>query len=299
MPDEGPEEWYRNLKPITRGYMTACFATTVLVQMELLPLQLLYLDISLVVGKLELWRLLTNFCFFGTFSLPFVFSMFFLIRYGRELESKRFEGRSADMLWFMVLSGIIMMAVTWLGGGMLGPVPFLSNSMLSSIVYLWSREYSEQVISIFGLFNVQAFYFPWVRAGASKHSKRSLLARSTHRRMRSSRSWPCARLVAHASRCSRVSSHVCIPCARLGAGALRHPQAHGRLARARPGRHLRRPRVLLSGGRPGLSAACASIPRRRPRRAAYRSSAASAAESQCLWGPRVGRRPAARWLRPR
>ena len=34
--------------------------------------------------------------------------------------------------------------------------------MLSAIVYLWSREYAEQVLNMFGLFNVQAFYFPWV-----------------------------------------------------------------------------------------------------------------------------------------
>ena len=45
----------------------------------------------------------------------------------------------------------------------MGSMPFLSSAMLSSIVYLWSREYSEQVLNIFGLFQVQGFYFPWVR----------------------------------------------------------------------------------------------------------------------------------------
>jgi len=44
----------------------------------------------------------------------------------------------------------------------LGSMPFLAQPMLSAIVYLWSREYADQVVSIFGLFNVQAFYFPWV-----------------------------------------------------------------------------------------------------------------------------------------
>ena len=119
---------------------------------------LLYLDFGLIVGQLELWRLLTNFCFFGTFSMPFVFSMFFLVRYGKELETKRFEGRAADCLWFYAFSGLIMLAVAYF----LGNQPFLASSMLSSIVYLWSREYAEQTLSMFGLFNVQAFYFPWV-----------------------------------------------------------------------------------------------------------------------------------------
>ena len=46
--------------------------------------------------------------------------------------------------------------------------------MLASIVYIWSREYAEQVLSIFGLFEVQAFYFPWVR-----HSDLRALCRSS------------------------------------------------------------------------------------------------------------------------
>jgi len=155
---EGPEAWYRSLPVITRAYMTAAFATTVLVQTELLPPTLLYLDFDLVLGKLELWRLLTNLCFFGGLSLPFVFSMFFLVRYGKELEVKRFEGRAADFLWCLAICSLMMTAVAYA----LGNQPFLASSMLSVIVYLWSREHAEQVLSIFGLFNVQAFYFPWV-----------------------------------------------------------------------------------------------------------------------------------------
>ena len=152
------EEWYRSLPPVTRGYLTASFATTVVVQLELLSPMLLYLDFDSVLGKLELWRLLTNFCFFGTFSMPFVFSMFFLVRYGKELEMKRFEGRCADYVWCMALCSLVMIVVAYV----IGNQPFLASSMLSAIVYLWSREYAEQTLNMFGLFNVQGFYFPWV-----------------------------------------------------------------------------------------------------------------------------------------
>ena len=44
----------------------------------------------------------------------------------------------------------------------LGEQPFLATSMLSALVYLWSREFSEQQLSMYGLFNVQGFYLPWV-----------------------------------------------------------------------------------------------------------------------------------------
>jgi len=154
----GPEEWYRSLPKVTRGYLTVSFVATLVTQLELLSPVLLYLDFDLVLGKLELWRILTNFCFFGKFSLPFVFSMFFLVRYGKELEEKRFGTRAADFLWCLAICGLMMIGIAYF----LGNQPFLASSMLSVIVYLWSREFAEQTLSMFGLFNVQAFYFPWV-----------------------------------------------------------------------------------------------------------------------------------------
>ena len=161
---ESPEEWYRSLPKVTRGWLTLSFATTVAVQLELLSPMALHLSFEHLTHKFELWRLLTNFCFFGKFGFPFVFALFFLIRYSRELEAKRFEGRTADFVWAMLFMGAVQVTVALLLGGL----PFMANSMLSAVVYLWSREYAEQVLSIFGLFNVQAFYFPWVRDETSR-----------------------------------------------------------------------------------------------------------------------------------
>ena len=79
----GIEDWYRGLPKVTRGYMTAAMGTTVLVQLELLAPTLLFLDFEAVGTQLEVWRLMTNFVFFGPFGMPFCFSMLFLVRYGR------------------------------------------------------------------------------------------------------------------------------------------------------------------------------------------------------------------------
>ena len=115
--------------------MTASFGATVLTQMEFISPMLLHLDFDLLLWKFELWRLVTNFCFFGKFGLPFVFSMFFLVMYGKELEVKRFEGRAADLLWCLAFTGLLQVAVAYL----LVETPFLSQSMLSVLVYLWAR----------------------------------------------------------------------------------------------------------------------------------------------------------------
>jgi Derlin-2/3 len=46
--------------------------TTVGVQFGLVAAQALYLDYPLVINKFQIWRTLTNFCFLGPFSFPFV-----------------------------------------------------------------------------------------------------------------------------------------------------------------------------------------------------------------------------------
>jgi len=160
-----PEDWYRSLPKITRGYATTALLTTVAVQLQFISPALLWLtppmvaDFSAVTQKIELWRLVTNFCFFGPFGLAFVFGLFFLLRFGKELEMKRFEGRLADFLWALMIMGLVQIGVVYVLGF---SMPFLAGGMLSSITYLWSREFADQVLSIYGLFNVQGFYFPWV-----------------------------------------------------------------------------------------------------------------------------------------
>jgi Derlin-2/3 len=153
-----PEEWYRSLPRVTRGFMTAALGATLGVQLQLVSPLLLFLDFGAIFGGLELWRLLTNFVFFGPFGFPFVMSIFFLVRYTKELEIRRFEGRTADFLWAMLFMGALQAAVAYVLGG----IPFLSQAMLSALVYLWSREHADTVLSVFGLFNVQGFYWPWV-----------------------------------------------------------------------------------------------------------------------------------------
>lgn len=50
-----------------------------------------YYNTNLIFRKGEVWRLLTNFFFFGSLGLDFVFHMFFLVKYCKSLE----EGEQA------------------------------------------------------------------------------------------------------------------------------------------------------------------------------------------------------------
>ena len=67
-----PGEWYNSLPPVCRTWGTACVLTTVGVQLGVVDLRSIYLDFPLVFKRFQIWRLLTNFCFLGGFSFPFV-----------------------------------------------------------------------------------------------------------------------------------------------------------------------------------------------------------------------------------
>ena len=55
-----------------------------------------------------MWRLFTNFFFFGAISLDFFFHMFFLVRYCRMLEEGSFRGRPADFLLMLLFGGALL-----------------------------------------------------------------------------------------------------------------------------------------------------------------------------------------------
>ena len=87
---------------------------------------------SVVLGKLQVWRLFTNFFFFGAISLDFFFHMFFLVRYCRMLEEGSFRGRPADFLLMLLFGGALMCAVA----PFINIPPFLGSSLAFMMVLL-------------------------------------------------------------------------------------------------------------------------------------------------------------------
>ncbi len=56
----------------------------------------------------QVWRLVTNFLFFGTIGFNFLFNMIFTYRYCRMLEEGSFRGRTADFFFMFLFGGTLM-----------------------------------------------------------------------------------------------------------------------------------------------------------------------------------------------
>ncbi|MEW5307270.1 MAG: hypothetical protein WDW38_002487 [Sanguina aurantia] len=151
------EDWYKQLPIVTRTYVTLAFLTTAGCALEVITPFNVYFNAKLIFSKFEVWRLLTNFFYFGNLGLDFVFHMFFLIKYCKSLEEGSFRGRSADFLFMLLFGGTLLTACAPFVN-----VQFLGSSLTFMMVYVWGRRHQAVHLNFLGIFVFTAPYLPWV-----------------------------------------------------------------------------------------------------------------------------------------
>ncbi|GLT49468.1 hypothetical protein SLA2020_230200 [Shorea laevis] len=153
-----PTEYYNSLPPITKAYGTLCFLFTAAFHLGLYNPYYIALIYELVFTRFQVWRLITNFFFLGPFSINFGIRLLMIARYGVQLEKGTFERRTADFLWMMIFGALSLLALSII------PIfrsLFLGISLVFMLVYVWSREFPNAQINIYGLVSLKAFYLPW------------------------------------------------------------------------------------------------------------------------------------------
>ncbi|CAI5727433.1 unnamed protein product [Peronospora effusa] len=152
-----PLEWYHDIPIVSRLYLTGSFLTTTACALDLVSPFSLYFNFNLIFLKGQVWRLVTNFLFFGLFSLDFLFHMYFVVRYCRLLEEGSFRNRTADFVYMLLLGALVMILVAPFVN-----IHFLGSSLTFMMVYLWGRRNEHVRMSFLGLFPFTAPYLPWV-----------------------------------------------------------------------------------------------------------------------------------------
>ncbi|KAF6779254.1 hypothetical protein AHF37_01174 [Paragonimus kellicotti] len=146
-----------NTPPVTTVYIATCIFLTFAVQMNILSPFQLYYNPSLIVTKFQVWRLVTSFCFFGTFNFNFLFNILFAYRYCRMLEETWYSSKTADFIMLFLFCGFLTSVIA-----VFVNVLFLSHVLTMMLVYIWSRRNPFIRLNIFGIIDVNAPYLPWV-----------------------------------------------------------------------------------------------------------------------------------------
>ncbi|VFQ74496.1 unnamed protein product [Cuscuta campestris] len=157
-----PAEYYKSLPPISKAYGTACLAVTVAFALGVVNPANIALLPELIFYRFQVWRLISNFFFLGKFSINFGIRLLMIARYGVQLESGPFQRRTADFLWMMIFGALSLLVLSFI------PYfwsPFLGVSLVFMLLYVWSREFPNANINIYGLVTLKAFYLPWAMLG--------------------------------------------------------------------------------------------------------------------------------------
>jgi Derlin-2/3 len=155
----GPGDWYNGLPPITKFFGTACVATTIAMEFNLINPFYLVLDWGFVFRKFQVWRLLTCFFVIGGFSWNFLMRIILIHNYGVALEKGVFQFKTAEFLTMLFFGAAVLM-----GFSLALPsfnLVVLNGPFVFMLLYVWSKHYPTQNVSIMGLFQVKGFYLPW------------------------------------------------------------------------------------------------------------------------------------------
>lgn len=82
----GPEAWFKSLPIITRYWFGATFATTLAVNFKIISVGQVFYDWSLVMNKLELWRVLSSFLYIGSFEFNTLIALMLLVQFSQRYE---------------------------------------------------------------------------------------------------------------------------------------------------------------------------------------------------------------------
>lgn len=143
--------------------MVLIVATTVLsFSLGVIDLKHIALIWPRVWGKFEIWRLITNFFIVAKPSFKFLIYLMWVVTYMFPLEKETFQFEPADFVYMLTFNAVcINLASLWLG------LYFNGVPLILSCVYVWSKNFGEGNVSLYGLVTVKAFYLPFAFAAMS------------------------------------------------------------------------------------------------------------------------------------
>lgn len=161
------EEWYYKLPIVSRVWFTSAVLSGLATRFGLLknPWLLAFGAQGMsVFSDFHVWRLVTNFIFFGTTSFNWMMMMFMLSQYAPHVENNCYpsgggphQGNSADFMYMLMVGGGVLLLASYFFA-----LPFMSFSLFFMILYIWARRNPTAKASYFFLPPFPAIYLPWV-----------------------------------------------------------------------------------------------------------------------------------------
>lgn len=146
--------YYKSIPIVSRMLFTISMGLTLLTYLNIVsPYTLVY---SLeYVKRLELWRVVTSFFYWGPMNIDVLVHQIFLLRYSIMLED---SFTNASDYFYMILTG---MALIFAMSNFL-KIPRMSPALSSFIMYVWAKKNPMIIVQYLGLISMPAYYIPYI-----------------------------------------------------------------------------------------------------------------------------------------
>lgn len=148
--------FFQQSPKITKIIMLSSITISILSWFEIISPLNLYLNYSLIIKKWQIWRIITNFLYFGDFGVSFVFYMLMFFRNSKLLEKNVFHASAPDYLFFILFCMLFHLLLCSFTNTI-----FLSKSLAFSMTYYWGRKSKTTTVELMGVFRIRAPYLPW------------------------------------------------------------------------------------------------------------------------------------------
>jgi len=149
-------DFWKSIPIVTKSFLVPSVIVPFVLRFKSDLVYYAFYDVKRVFGHGELYRLIVPF-FVRQLGFSFIMDMFFLYRHMKQLEEEEYRGKKADFVWMIIL---LMTAVLIICG--FGKQPFLSQALMMSILYVWSRKFPDvNMTFMFGI-RFKSKYLVWV-----------------------------------------------------------------------------------------------------------------------------------------
>lgn len=175
---------FKSLPFFTRWWLGLTSAITAAVTLDLFPPDQVVLDWRRVINihsssnheRVELWRVLTSFCYCGAplSELYSIFILFTIYTHSNGYEKNPFPtgsgSRTADTLFSVFFCVIFLLCTHPIPGYLFGPTyalyPILTRNLTGALLYLWSKRNPQAMIQL-NFVPMEGRYLPFAHIGIS------------------------------------------------------------------------------------------------------------------------------------
>lgn len=154
------KSFLNDIPPVTRTLVLSMVFCTLGGGFQLLPASTFGLFWPLIIGKFQIWRLLTSFLHLGSLGFSFLINVYFVYHYSAQLERGFFMGRTADYCWMLFLVMVITLACS-----LFVPVYAAGPALQLAILHVWGRQASNVTVRLYGFIAIPAKFLSLATIG--------------------------------------------------------------------------------------------------------------------------------------